>query len=157
MWWKKKTELEKLITSYDKDKDILVEFARSVEKPDLRHITASDIKHYCQSIVEPMASLYYRIKYLTAVNKFFKYHGVPFMLRTDEVLEITPNGAIVDAMKTVSKFNPTPRTERNKLIVRLKDKGWSFSEIAAEVGLRSKSNVYDIYWREKNRTGLSTV
>lgn len=50
-----------------------------------------------------------------------------------------------------------PKTERNKLIVKLVDKGWPLSKVAKEVGFKAKSTVHEIYWREKKRSELSTV
>lgn len=53
------------------------------------------------------------------------------------------------------------KKERNRLIVELHEgkidkKRWSFSEIAEEIGLKSKSTVHEIYWNEKRRMKLST-
>lgn len=49
-----------------------------------------------------------------------------------------------------------PKKERNKLIVKLIDEGWSMQEVANELKLKAKSTVHQIYWREKNRSDLST-
>ncbi len=49
------------------------------------------------------------------------------------------------------------KEERNKQILRLKDKkAWSFSEIGKEFKI-SKQTAHEIYHREKNRQVLSTV
>lgn len=42
-----------------------------------------------------------------------------------------------------------PKKERNKLIVKLKEKGWSMRKIAQEVGVSSPATIHEIYWREK--------
>lgn len=147
----------KQIKEYGRNTEFLRIVAKLTRIERIQDIDREKLKLAYTELVEPMASLYFRLEHVKYINKFMRHYGVPFVLRTEEVLEITPNDAIVEAMKTISKFNPTPKRERNKLIVKLKDQGWSFSEICAEVGLRSKSNVHDIYWREKKRSGLSTV
>lgn len=43
------------------------------------------------------------------------------------------------------------KTERNRLIVKLKKQGWSFRKIANEFGLKTKSRIHEIYHREINR------
>jgi lambda repressor-like predicted transcriptional regulator len=45
----------------------------------------------------------------------------------------------------------TQKKERNKMILKLKNKGWSFREIANEIGLKSASTVHEIYHREQKR------
>jgi hypothetical protein len=42
-----------------------------------------------------------------------------------------------------------PRTERNKLIMKLIDKGWSYDKVREEMGFKSKGTVWEIYKREK--------
>ena len=49
------------------------------------------------------------------------------------------------------------KTERNKLIVILKDeKGYTLEQIAEEFGLRAKSTISAIYNRVKKQAELST-
>ena len=49
------------------------------------------------------------------------------------------------------------RTERNKLIVKLKDeKGYTFKMIGEEFGLNAKSTISAIYNRAKKAEKLST-
>lgn len=45
------------------------------------------------------------------------------------------------------------KTERNKLIVKLINKGWSYSRVAREMKLKAKSTVHEIYHREVARSG----
>ena len=48
------------------------------------------------------------------------------------------------------------RGHKNKLVVELKDKkGYSFSQIAKEMGWKAKSTVHEIYHAEKKRSGLT--
>ena len=48
------------------------------------------------------------------------------------------------------------KTERNKLIIRLKDKkGWTFEQIRKDLGLKSRGTVYEAYIEHKKRTGLT--
>lgn len=41
------------------------------------------------------------------------------------------------------------KKERNKLIVKLIDKGWTYAEVAKEMGFKSRGTVWEIYTREK--------
>jgi hypothetical protein len=50
-----------------------------------------------------------------------------------------------------------PKKERNKLIVKLIDKGWSMQEVATEMKFKAKSTVHEIYWREKRRSDREKV
>lgn len=154
--WLRKKEIFIQIERHEKNTEFLIEFAHYAKKRRVQDTTIEDVKGFYKQRIEPQASTYFRLQEVKFLNKFLRAYGVPIILSTDEVVEITPNDAIIEAMKTVSKFNPTPKTRRNRRIVELKDKGWSYSEICAEVGLRSKSNVHDIYWREKSRSRLST-
>lgn len=154
MWFKKKEvdrAIYRQVQEYGKDSWVLNNLANFTKIDRIQSISREELKRFAMEQIQPQASLYHRINDTKAVNKFLKRHNVPFILALDEILEITPNGAIVEAMKTVSKFNPTPRTKRNKRIVELKDKGWSYTEIAKEMGLSAKSTVYVIYHREKAR------
>lgn len=49
----------------------------------------------------------------------------------------------------------TIKKERNQLIIKLKDeRGWSFSSIAKELGLKAKSSAYEAYINEKKRSAV---
>ena len=54
-------------------------------------------------------------------------------------------------------MNP-PKTDRNKNIMKLRDKKkWTFADIAKEYNIK-KQTVHEIYYREKERSQeLSTV
>ena len=50
------------------------------------------------------------------------------------------------------------KTERNNLIVQLKDKkGWSFEAIRKDIGLKSRGSVFEAYINHKKRTGLTKI
>ena len=43
------------------------------------------------------------------------------------------------------------KPERNKLIVQLINKGWSFEMVRKELGLKAKSTVHKIYHRDNGK------
>lgn len=109
--WFLKTELRKQIDKYDRDKDILVEFAKSVHKPRMEDITLEDIKKGWLSLVEPMGSRYYRQKASKAIENFLKAYDRPFSVTEFEVKALIPEVAKF----TDVKYNPPMEyTEKQK-------------------------------------------
>jgi len=45
------------------------------------------------------------------------------------------------------------KKERNRLVVQLREKGWSFQKIADELKLKARSTVHEIYTNELKRSG----
>lgn len=151
MFFKKK-EIYRQIHEYGKNTEFLRSFAKFTKIEKIQDVSREHLKTFYIEFIEPISSMYFKIESCKYINKFLKEYGVPFVLKMEEVVEFTPNHDIIEAMRTVSRFNPTRKAHRNKLIVNLIDKKrWSLAEVAAEVGLRAKSTVHEIYWREKKR------
>lgn len=150
-----KSEFEIQIEKYEKDVEFIKEFARFSKKKRLRDITLQDLTGFYKQEIGTSPGEWYKISSIKKINKFLRYHGSPFILGMEEAVELTINGDIIESMKKVSKHNPTPKTRRNKRLVELKDKGWSYQDLCDEFGFRSRSTPREIYHREKNRE-LST-
>lgn len=105
--WFIKSELRKQIDKYDKDKDVLLEFARIVHKPRIEEITLEDIKSYYRAVIEPKNSLHERNRHMLAIRKFFKEHRGGNVLNwreiTDEPLKCVEQNAIILPMKKETK------------------------------------------------------
>lgn len=155
-------EIYKQIKEYGRNTDFLKEFAKFCNKRRIQEVTLEDLRGFYVTHIDPISSTYFRIESVKYINKFLRAYGVPFVMRTEEVIEITPNHDIIESMKTVSPYDPTPKSERNMRLVKLRDEDeWSFSDICAEFGFRSKATAHQIYHREKKRMEdekkLSTV
>jgi len=166
--WFIKSELRKQIDKYNKDKDILLEFARFVKKPCLEDIYLEDIKSFYKAIVAPKNSQWERNSYMLAVRKFFKYYRGENILKWQQILDnplISGElNAIVPVMKAKEKRKPGRPIdwENVKKTLIMKDKlGMSFRDIGKTIikgRVVDHSQVIKWYQRGKKHKGeLSTV
>lgn len=147
----RRKEIYKQIDEFGRDKQLLDKLAKFCKRDRIQDISLEDLKNFHVVYINQISTMYFRIIAVKNINKFLRQYGMPFVLKLDEIVEIMPNSGIIESMKMVSKYDPTPRTRRNMRIVQLKDKGWSYSDICAEYGFRSKATPYNIYHREKKR------
>lgn len=150
MFWKK-DEIYQQIEKWSRNKDELIEFAKFSKVKRVEDVTKEICEKFYKERIDIISSMYFKLEYIKALNKFFKEYGVPIIMRLEEVVEFKPRSAIIESMKTVSPNDPTPKTRRNKRIVKLIDSGWSYSEVCSEYNFRSKATVHKIYHREKSR------
>lgn len=141
MWFKKKTDLEKLIISYGRDQGVLLEFARTVARPRIEECTLKDVKAYYTAVVEPVNSLHRRIEMMKAVRKFFREYRGQNILKSSQIrdnpLKSVEEIAIVERMPE-NKKNKVGRPPNLKMIEKVKvlreQGGLTFRQIAAAIG-----------------------
>lgn len=157
MWFKKKSELEKLIISYDKDKDILLEFARSVQKPRIEDITLEDVKEYYKATIEPINSRFLRENTMKKVRIFFREHRSRNCLRASEIrdnpLILVENIAKIEYMpkeKEKERGVGRPRDIASiRKVVAFRKEGITFREIA-KVLKKDVSQVW-VWWDNREK------
>lgn len=155
MWFKKKTELEKLIINYSKDQETLLEFARCVAKPRIEEVTLEDIKAYYTACVAPHNGLFRRMETMKHVRKFFRYYRSKKCLRASQIrdnpLNSVENIAIIKPMEKVSEKKRGPGRPRDiasiKKVVALRNEGITFRQIAL-VLKKDKSQIF-VWWRDR--------
>jgi hypothetical protein len=161
--WFIKSELRKDIDRYKKDKEILVEFARSVRKPRKEDITLEDIKAFYEAVVAPKNSLHERNKHMKAIRKFFKYHRGENVLKWqvihDDPLQYVGKIDILPLMKEEKK-RPRGRPADLEMIKKIKflidEGGMTMRGIARAEGIDPK-NVHRMYHYPKNYANAKFV
>lgn len=160
MFWRKKTELEKLIITYGKDQEDLLIFAKTVRKPRIEDICLEDIKSYYKAIVEPMNSRWRRESTMLMLRKFFRYNRRPNVLKASVILDNPLNfvgqNVIIQPMPEIEKKKRgrKPDFEMIKKIKFLKDSGGlSMREVAAVVK-KDLKNVHEMYHYPKNYSNV---
>lgn len=160
MWFKKKTELEKLIISYGQEQETLLEFARTVGKPRIEECTLEDIKGYYRAIVEPMNSRWRREDAMKSVRKFFRANRGSNILKasaiTDNPLNFVGQNVIIEPMKKPEKKKRgrKPDFEMIKKVKFLKDSGGLTMREVAAIVKKDLKNVHEMYHYPK---GYSNV
>lgn len=137
--WFIKSELKKKIDKYGKDREILLELARSVRKPRIEEITLEDIKGFYTSVVDLKNGQWERNSYMLAVRKFFRWHSVGISFRPNQItdnmsLDIVGDNDILEPMKKIERRGRPIDMEMVKKVKFLKDNGdLTFREVAAIV------------------------
>lgn len=155
MWFKKKTELEKLILDYGKDTDILLEFATSAQKPHIEDVTLEDVKEYYKAVLAQRTPFTAQA-HVKAVRMFFRENRGKNCLRASEIrdnpLDTVVKNDIVQVMPEMKK-NPRGRPANIEMIKKVKvmreDLKLSFRKIGAAVGKDSKQA---FMWYEASKT-----
>lgn len=157
MWFKKKTELEKLIISYGRDQENLLEFAKTVRKADIREILISDIKAYYTACVAPHNGQFRRDEMMKAIRKFFRENRSQNCLRASQIrdnpLNIVENIAIIEPMKKVIEKKRGPGRPRDlvniKRAIAMRKEGIPWRRIAKALD-KDPSQIV-VWWNERER------
>ena len=150
--WFQKSELKKKIIKYERDRDILTEFARCVHKPCIEEITLEDVKSYYTALIAPKNALHERNRHMHAVRQFFKYYRGENVLKwqsvTDDPLKFVEDIDMIEDMPKVIEEKRgvgRPRDLANiRKVVALRKEGLTFRQIA-QVLKKDPSQIF-VWW-----------